>query len=142
METRCENCKYFESREVTTPFRVGTAQPVTKKVERCRRYPPTGLGNGSDFPSAKPNEWCGEFIPKTGDYSLTETAKGAGDSIILDNLGKLDKQLTEEAAKENATDSSAGVQSQPSGVGANIPKKRGRPAKAVQKGSAEAKKAS
>ncbi len=53
----CKMCHYFK--------RKGTQ--INPTLGHCRRYPPTGVGNGTGFPVVKAEDWCGECtieVPK------------------------------------------------------------------------------
>jgi len=52
---KCLMCEYF-SREGFTERELNF-NPI---LGECRRYPPTGVGNGTGFPHVEENDWCGE----------------------------------------------------------------------------------
>lgn len=144
---------------------IGNKPSASEEINECRRYPPKDNGMGHPTFSRVPKgEWCGEYKPDGEPISWDGWVK-AGETMLIDDerrvLGMplpkrtqsrghppgqtayihkesiLEQEMKATGAKGglHVSNSPVGNQSQPSGVGENLPKKRGRPAKGISASS-------
>lgn len=121
-EKCCAKCSYFRSRTVAGgAIMIGNKPSPSEEINECRRFPPKPSGMGLPaFTRVPKGEWCGEFRISARDELVQAMVK---------------THLDLKRENSDAANNQAGVQSQPAGMGTDIPKKRGRPAKGIQAGS-------